>query len=188
MRIKIDHQRIWFTSDYHFFHSNVIKFDERPYNNVGEMNQSLIENWNHYVDKNDVVFYLGDLSFKFKETNEIVKQLNGKIHYILGNHDDEKNIKKLNRFETINDYVNLLVLDYDNPRKWQGIMLMHYPILSWDKAHHGDWHLHGHCHGSLMKDPEFEWYYKKKVLDVGCNMHQYTPLHYSDIKEIMVKK
>ena len=136
------------------------------------MNESLIENWNHYIDKNDVVFYLGDLSFdrSGKQTQEIVNRL------------------KLNRFETISDYINLSVPDEDNPRKRQGIMMMHYPILSWDKAHHGDFMLHGHCHGSLMKNPEYDWFYKNKVLDVGCNMHDYCPLHYTDIKEIMKDK
>ena len=188
MRLKLEHQNVWFTSDLHFCHANVIKYDGRPYKDVEEMNESLIENWNHYIDKDDVVFYLGDLSFdrSGKQTQEIVKRLNGKIHYVLGNHDDERDIRKLNRFETISDYINLSVPDEDNPRKRQGIMMMHYPILSWDKAHHGDWHLHGHCHQSLVKqNPE---YYKRKVLDMGCNGWDYCPTHYTDVKQIMMSK
>jgi calcineurin-like phosphoesterase family protein len=166
----------------------VIKYDGRPFKDVTEMNESLIENWNHYIDTNDIVFYLGDLSFdrSGKQTQEIVNRLNGKIHYVLGNHDDERDIRKLGRFETISDYINLSVPDEDNPRKRQGIMMMHYPILSWDKAHHGDWHLHGHCHQSLVKqNPE---YYKRKVLDMGCNGWDYCPVHYTDVKQIMVNK
>ncbi len=187
MRIKLDHQRIWFTSDYHFCHANVIKYDERPFADVEEMNKSLIENWNHYVDDEDVVFYLGDLSFdkNGKQTQEIVNQLKGKIHYILGNHDKEKDIRKLNRFETISDYINLSVLDSDNPRKWQEIMMMHYPILSWDKAHHGSWMIHGHCHQSIS---DTEFHKTRRILDVGCNGWGYTPVHYSDIKEYMKTK
>lgn len=190
MRIKLDHQRIWFASDYHFSHANVIKYDNRPFKDVDEMNQSLIENWNHYIDDNDVVFYLGDLSFdkNDKLTSQIVHQLKGKIHAITGNHDKEKDLVKLNRFESVSDYINLSVMDLDTPRKWQEIMMMHFPILSWDKAHHGAWHLHGHCHGSLMKDPNYEWYYKKKVMDVGCPMTDYHPLHYTDVKAIMLTK
>jgi hypothetical protein len=49
-------------------------------------------------------------------------------------------ITKLNRFETISDYVTLSILDKDSPRKYQDIMLSHYAILSWDKSHHGSWH------------------------------------------------
>lgn len=187
MRIKLDHQNIWFASDYHFFHTNVIKYDNRPFKDIDEMNDSLITNWNHYIDKKDVVFYLGDLSFdKSEKTEKIIKSLNGKIHFIMGNHDDDRFIKKLNRFETVSDYVNLSVVDLDNPRKKQGIMMMHFPLLSWDKEHHGDWHLHGHCHQNLLRDmPE---YYKRKVLDVGCNGWDYCPLHYTDIKQKMLEK
>lgn len=188
MRIKLNHQNIWFASDYHFLHANVIKYDNRPFEDVLEMNEVLIDNWNELVDDKDIVFYLGDLSFERNgnETKNIVDQLKGKIHYILGNHDDEKKIAKLNRFETISDYVNLLVDDEDNPRKKQGIIMMHYPILSWDKAHHGDWHLHGHCHQSLA-NKKIE-YYNRKVLDVGCNGWGYKPVSYNEIKNIMNTK
>lgn len=188
MRIKLNHQNIWFASDYHFLHANVIKYDNRPFEDVLEMNEVLIDNWNELVDDKDIVFYLGDLSFERNgnETKKIVDQLNGKIHYILGNHDDEKKITKLNRFETISDYVNLLVDDEDNPRKKQGIIMMHYPILSWDKAHHGDWHLHGHCHQSLA-NKKIE-YYNRKVLDVGCNGWDYKPVSYNEIKNVMKTK
>jgi len=188
MRLKLNTQDVWFASDYHFCHANVIKYDGRPYKDVEEMNESLILNWNDCVGVDDTVFYLGDLSFdrSGKQTKEIMNRINGKIHYILGNHDDEKDMRRLNRFETISDYINLSIPDEDNPRKKQGIMMMHYPILSWDKAHHGDWHLHGHCHQSLVKqNPE---YYKRKVLDMGCNGWDYRPVHYSEIKEIMLKK
>lgn len=188
MRIKLDHQNVWFASDFHFCHANVIKYDGRPFNDVEEMNEQLILNWNSVVGGKDVVFYLGDLSFDRGggNTQRIVNELNGKIHYILGNHDDERDIRKLNRFETISDYVNLSIVDLDNPRKKQGIMMMHYPILSWDKAHHGDWHLHGHCHQSLVtQNPE---YYKRKVLDMGCNGWEYRPVSYAEIKAIMATK
>jgi calcineurin-like phosphoesterase family protein len=185
MRIKLDDQNIWFTSDCHFCHTNVIKYDNRPFNDVEEMNEKLILNWNSVVGEKDVVFYLGDLSFDRGggNTERIVNELNGKIHYILGNHDDERDIRKLNRFESISDYINLSVNDLDNPRKKQGIVMMHYPILSWDKAHHGDWHLHGHSHQSLVtQNPE---YYKRKVLDMGCNGWGYKPVSYNEIKTIM---
>lgn len=188
MRIKLDKQNVFFTSDLHFCHANVIKYDNRPFNSVEEMNERLILNWNSVVGEKDIVFYLGDLSFDrgSGETERIINELNGTIHFILGNHDNEKDIKKLNRFESVSDYVNLSINDLDNPRKKQGIMMMHYPILSWDKAHHGDWHLHGHCHQSLVtQTPE---YYNRKVLDMGCNGWDYRPVSYNEIKEIMSTK
>lgn len=184
MRLKLDHQRIWFASDYHFCHANVIKYDNRPYKNVDEMNQALIDNWNHYITEDDIVFYLGDLSFdkNGKQTYELVHKLKGKIHAIIGNHDKEKDLIKLNRFETVSDYINLSVLDEDNPRKWQEIMMMHFPILSWDKAHHGSYMLHGHCHQSLSNT---EFHKTRRILDMGCNGWDYCPVHYSDVKKIL---
>lgn len=190
MRLKLEHQNIWFTSDYHFSHANVIKYDKRPFTSVEEMDEALIDGWNAKVKDTDIVFYLGDLSFDrdFGRTQAIAKQLKGKIHFILGNHDDERVIRKLGVFETVNDYINLSVKDLDNPRKYQDIMMFHYPILSWDKRHHGAIHLHGHEHGSLVNNSEYEWYYKFKVLDIGCNMHNYEPVSYHEIKEIMKTK
>lgn len=190
MRIKLENQNIWFASDYHFSHANVIRFDKRPFTCVEEMDEALIDGWNANVGDKDIVFYLGDFSFDrdFGRTQAIAKQLKGKIHYILGNHDDEKIIRKLGVFETVSDYINLSVKDLDNPRKYQDIMMMHYAILSWDKAHHGAFHLHGHSHGSLMKDPNYDWYYKKKVLDVGCCNINYIPISYQEVKEIMKTK
>jgi calcineurin-like phosphoesterase family protein len=190
MRLTLEHQNLFFISDMHFSHANVIKYDNRPFSTIEEMDNVLIENWNDTVSENDVVIYMGDFCFN-RNSNDakfIADQLNGKIHFVLGNHDKEKDIKKLNRFESVSDYLNLSVLDLDNPRKFQGIIIMHYPILSWDKSHHGNFMLHGHCHGSLMNDPEYSWYYKRKVLDLSCNMIDYKPISYAEIKSIMKNK
>lgn len=190
MRKKIEHQNIYFTSDAHLSHANVIKYDKRPFINIREMDETIIDNWNAKVKETDTVFYLGDFSFDrdIERTREMAKELNGTIHFILGNHDDERLIRKLGVFETVSDYVNLSVKDDTTPRKYQDIMMFHYPILSWDKGHHGAWHLHGHCHGSLFKSSEYDWYYKRKVLDIGTNMHNYEPLSYKELKLIMDKK
>jgi calcineurin-like phosphoesterase family protein len=190
MRLKLEHQNIWFTSDYHFSHANVIKYDKRPFTSVEEMDEALIDGWNAKVKDTDVVFYLGDLSFDrdFGRTQAIAKQLKGKIHFILGNHDDERVIRKLGVFETVSDYINLSVKDLDNPRKYQDIMMFHYPILSWDKRHHGAWHLHGHEHQALATKPIYDWFYAFKVLDMGCNGWDYEPANYITIKKQMETK
>jgi calcineurin-like phosphoesterase family protein len=190
MKMNLNHQNVFFTSDCHFFHGNILKYDNRPFRNVDEMNQVIVDNWNDKVSKDSDVFYLGDLSWNGSDakTKELVDELNGNIHYIMGNHDKFRDIKALNRFETINDYVELSIIDKDANRGRQDIMMFHYAIMSWDKAHHGAWHLHGHEHGHLMKQAAYDWYYKHKVIDMGCNMHDYTPLSYAEVKELMTKK
>ena len=58
-----DGSNVYFTSDTHFQHGNIIKFCNRPYSNVEEMNNAIIENWNSVVGPNDIVFHLGDFAW-----------------------------------------------------------------------------------------------------------------------------
>jgi hypothetical protein len=189
--MKFETQNIFFTSDFHVGHENVIRFDGRPFKDVDEMNQSLIDNWNSVVSDEDIVFYLGDLSHRCRPemVKEFVDQLKGKIHFILGNHDRYRDISRLNRFEKIYDYgTDISIKDDDANRGYQDIVMCHYPILSWNKGHHGAWQLHGHCHQSLHKNPDMEWFYKRKVIDAGCNGWDYTPISYTQLKEVMSNK
>jgi calcineurin-like phosphoesterase family protein len=194
--MRINSQKIYFTSDLHLGHKNVIKFDNRPFSSIEEMHDKLIENWNNKVPKDGIVFFLGDLFYKtnYKKAKEIVDKLNGDIYIIMGNHDRYKELVKLNRFKGIfgdNDCIgglDISVKDDDVKNGWQNIVLFHYAILSWNKVHYGSWHLHGHSHQSLFKNPDMKWYYDKKVIDVGCNGWNYTPISYEEIKEIMKSK
>jgi calcineurin-like phosphoesterase family protein len=78
---------IYFSSDHHFGHSNIIKYCNRPYSSVEEMNEKLIENWNATVKPEDTVYYLGDFSLSTKPVKEITPKLNGHKLLIPGNHD-----------------------------------------------------------------------------------------------------
>lgn len=79
---------VFFTSDHHFGHKNIIDFESRPFSDVEQMNEIMIESWNSVVGKDDKVFHLGDFSFLNKEaTRNIVARLQGYKILILGNHD-----------------------------------------------------------------------------------------------------
>lgn len=82
-------QKIFFIGDLHFGHENVIKFDNRPYKTVDEMNEDLIRRWNNKVSPGDIVYVLGDLIWKTynKSAADLIKRLNGQIILIKGNHD-----------------------------------------------------------------------------------------------------
>ena len=51
MNFKFDGDKVFFTSDTHFKHANIIKFCERPFGSIEEMNEALIANWNRVVGK-----------------------------------------------------------------------------------------------------------------------------------------
>lgn len=82
--------RKFMISDTHFGHLNIIKYESRPFKNTDEMETEIIKNWNETVTEYDEVFHLGDFAFLGKEKiKELVSKLNGKIHLVLGNHDNK---------------------------------------------------------------------------------------------------
>ena len=185
-------QNIYFIGDLHVGHKNVIKYDNRPFSDIHEMNECLINNWNSVISDTDIVYYMGDLSLCGSDmTKWFVSQLNGVINFIIGNHDNIKNIKNLNRFDKIYEYGTEVNIKDDNDSTkrsggYQRIVLSHYPFLSWNGCNHNSWHLHAHCHGNLIKsNPDF---YKRKVIDVGAPCIDYTPISYNEIKDIMLSK
>lgn len=170
---------IFFISDTHWWHKGVIDYSKRPYKDVDEMNEALIENWNRIVSPKQHVFHLGDFSFGNRvNTENILRRLNGNKYLILGNHDRDMN-KYKSYFIWIRDYYELTVNDLCHQQK---IILFHYPIGSWNKCHYGSWQLHGHCHGNFM-------YPRGKQLDVGIDaLPGYRPHTYREIAQIMAQK
>tara|TARA_R110000772_G_scaffold20466_5_gene56843 strand:- start:11857 stop:12483 length:627 start_codon:yes stop_codon:yes gene_type:complete len=185
----LDTTDVFFTSDFHIGHKNVIKFDNRPFDGVDEMSKTIIEKWNSVVSKNSIVYFLGDLSYKVKTdiVKKFVHQLNGDIRVIMGNHDWLNDLLKMDRFSDIQTAKRVVITDKDGNRTF--FELSHYPHLVWNKHSRGAIHLHGHSHQNLVEsDYGKNFYYKRKVIDVGCMGHDYTPLSFDDIMEIMKNK
>lgn len=124
---------------------------------IPEMNERLIKNWNSQVSDEDNVYHLGDFSFMNPhETKKILARLNGKIHLVTGNHENMLKDRSVHQyFESIKDQ-RFVTID--------GIFvhMLHYPILEWNKMHHGSFHLFGHVHGKDMGIPG-------KAMDVGID-------------------
>src|ERR1035437_820477 len=105
-------QKIWFTSDTHFGHENIIRYSDRPYRDKFEMDESLIENWNSKIQPGDLVYHLGDVFFCNEERAlQIINRLNGQKFLILGNHDKtvkrSENLKA--QFIQIRDYHEITI-------------------------------------------------------------------------------
>ena len=142
------------------------------------MDEVLIHNWNERVSVDDIVYHLGDVSFRSpQQTVRTLARLNGTIHIILGNHD--KTIRKSSavreRFESVSE---LLEIDISK----QHIVLCHYAMRTWNRSHHGSWHLYGHSHGNLTDDPN------ARSMDVGVDPNDYCPVHVDEIARHMKKK
>ena len=103
MNFKFNAEHTFFTSDTHFNHANIIRFCNRPFKDVEQMNEVMIANWNSVIGKDDTVFHLGDFCLGgAAEWTKILERLNGKIYLIMGNHD-LKNIRQgfISRFEHV---------------------------------------------------------------------------------------
>lgn len=169
---------IYFTSDLHLYHKKILEFcPNRNCDSVEEMNQKIIEAWNSKVGVNDTVYNLGDVSFgKQDETMEVLGQLNGKVHLILGNHDQMMTRGYLNHcFHSIQDYKTIKI-------DGKHIVLFHFPIESWDRRQYCSLHLHGHIHGNTIECVTSKE--RKLRMDVGVDTRSdMAPWSWEEIKE-----
>jgi calcineurin-like phosphoesterase family protein len=174
---------IFFTSDTHYFHKNIIKYSNRPFKHVDEMNETLITNWNSVVSDKDIIYHLGDFGFAPESSlANVSRRLNGEKHIILGNHDDIQKLKQSGHWRSISYYKELRVPDPDTKTGRQSIVLCHYSFRVWNKSHHGAWNLYGHSHGTLYNDPNM------LSMDVGVDPCNYIPISYEQVKALMAKK
>lgn len=167
---------IYFTSDLHFYHDNIIRHTNRPFQNAEQMNQALIKKWNDKVSFNDEVYILGDVTMKGPQlAMEALSQLKGRKYLIRGNHDrfaDHRDFEP-SFFGWIKDYHELTCA---NTR----FILFHYPILEWNGFHKGTIQLHGHQHNH--EDYNFN-NLRDGVLrfDVGVDANYMAPVSAEDI-------
>ena len=170
--------RCWFTSDTHFGHSNILQYSKRPFDDVSDMRESLIHNWNSVVQPGDRVYHLGDFALcNPEEATKIVQRLNGQRFLVFGNHDKalRKDAAFLSHWIWARDMAEIEV-------EGQKIILCHYALKTWNQSHRGSWNLYGHSHGSLKDDPG------SKQIDVGVDCHDYYPISFEEVKKKMDKK
>lgn len=171
------------SSDLHFNHKNIIQYTNRPWT-FEEQTEELITRWNSRVGLMDEVYHLGDFAFiKHGESGklvDIIKQLNGRIHFLLGNHDDRKTFADACRMDGMKHVE--WVRDYAEIRDGRNkVVLCHYPLAIWNRSHHGSWMLHGHCHGSYQG--------QGKILDCGIDNHpEFQVFAWDEIKDHMDKR
>lgn len=134
---------IWVISDTHFNHSNIIKFCNRPFEHVTDMDMTMVERWNGLVKSQDKVYHLGDVYMNASKgyIENILSRLNGHKRLILGNHDNGKD--------------QILQKFFDKISVWRmfpefGLLLTHVPVNTSALYRGPDkkplTNIHGHIH------------------------------------------
>ena len=206
LKIKLEiGQKLWFTSDTHYGHTNICRGvskwkdfngnvpikQTRDFKTLDHMNDAIVKSINSVVGENDILFHLGDWSFGgFENIAEFRNRIVCKnIHLILGNHDhhienNRDDIQDL--FSSVNQYLKLQVSVYPGTVLHTGkvdLVLMHYPIASWHNMNDGVIHLHGHVH--LPPNKKLA---QGKAMDVGVDGNGLVPYSLNEITRIMDKQ
>ena len=196
---------IFFTSDTHYGHSNIVKGTTkwdlngqtrgnqsvRDFDTLEEHDQAIVDGINSFVGEKDILYHLGDWSFagldnifKFREQLKVKT-----IHLCFGNHchhiksnkfSENFNKRTQDLFTSVQDTINVSI-------KGKRFFMSHYAHRIWDKSHHGVCHLYGHSHSSLE---HIEW---GKSMDVGVDnafrlFGQYRPFSMEEVTEILDKR
>lgn len=182
-----DSKRIFFTSDTHFCHKNILTYCKRPFNSIEEHDEELIRRWNKKVPEDGIVFHLGDVAFGTNErVNEILNQLHGKIYLIIGNHDWRRITEQhKKRFEEMAQQMSIKI-------DGKQIILNHYPLLTFSGAWRGmeaTWQLFGHVHTSPYTDTGLDQQRMTNLFttqyDVGVDNNNFTPVSFEEVKQII---
>lgn len=125
----------WVVSDTHFSHKNIIGHGGRPFADVEEMNRELVGRWNSVVKPGDKVFHLGDVAMWKAKQYQIVRELNGNKHLLLGNHDTQP----------VQLYTDVGFKTVRSVYEGNGYVLTHVPVHESQLARWGV-NVHGHTH------------------------------------------
>jgi calcineurin-like phosphoesterase family protein len=183
----------WFTSDLHLGHANIIRYSNRPFSSVEEMDDAIISNINELVKPDDLLWFLGDFCFGPRDTNGFIRKAENyrrrincrNIILIWGNHDPDPFSWKKEERQRAELFRQLFSEDYHlrvTQVNRQRVSLCHYAMRVWDKSHRGAWHLYGHSHGSL---PDLQ---DSLSFDCGVDCHAMKPVSFPQVQAIMSKK
>jgi calcineurin-like phosphoesterase family protein len=179
-KFSLSEDKLFFTSDPHYGHENILKYCHRPFSSIEEHDEELIRLWNETVPEDGIVFIIGDIGF-CSETylKTILNRLHGKIYWIIGNHDWRRITPGImNRFECITQQ---MVITVDNKL----VYLNHFPFLCYpDSDRHPVYQFFGHVHsGPLSGSSDISRlvHLNKRQYDVGVDNNEYKPISFQDI-------
>lgn len=185
-RQSFEAKNVFFTSDYHLNHDNIIRHCNRPFRDTEEMDSAIIDRCNELVGGNDILFNLGDFCFHNRRDGITQTELAARyrnrlacktIFFVWGNHDK--------RLRSSDDFRRLWRGTYDILMVEAGgkqIVLSHYPYRSWERSCHGSWNLYGHDHGEMPDDAGL------LSFDVGVDCWDFRPVVFEQALDVMSRK
>lgn len=157
----------FFTADQHYGHANVIRFCERPFATVDEMDRELIRRHNAVVKPGDTVVHAGDFAYRnSRSPQSYLAELNGTHILVRGSHDAWLDA-------SAHEILELKI-------EGQYVVACHYALRTWPRSHYGSWQVHGHSHGTLPP--------LGKQWDVGVDNNDFTPVSFARLREIMAER
>ena len=176
--------KLFFTSDTHFGHTNILKYCNRPFTNIQEHDEEIVKRWNEVVPEDGIVFHLGDIGF-CSETylKDILEKLNGKIYWIIGNHDWRRITKAIiPRFECITQQMVIRIGSHNI------VYLNHFPFLCYSGSNKENvYQLFGHVHSGPLSNGGFDISklvnLNKNQYDVGVDNNDFRPISWESIKK-----
>ncbi len=168
---------IYYVADLHFGHPDNITLIRRPFDDVEDMNESLIDNWNEKVKNDDTVYVIGDMFSRCEpETAEdILKKLKGHKHLVIGDHDSSwmAKIDADKYFESVND-----ILEVNDANRV--CVLCHYPLLTW-KRENKTYMVYGHIHDDTDADFWPLIARRDNMLNAAVEINQYAPATFDEL-------
>lgn len=171
-------RRIFFISDTHFFHDNILKFKDkdgdriRGFECIEDMHETIVNNWNACVRPQDKIYHLGDVTFKYNQDFEkLMKRLNGHKRLILGNHDKIKGTCLMRYFEKVEVWRMFPEHDF---------VATHVPIHlgpledGKQEIRKYNFNVHGHTHQNHLHDGRY--------INICVENTAYCPVHIDEIK------
>lgn len=163
--------KIYLIADTHFNHDNIIKYCNRPFRDIEEMNNTIINNWNSIVDKDDIVYHLGDFLLG-DNIKEFLSKLNGKIYLVRGNHDG-KSI-------TFYNNIGLEVVSTKTKLDEYKIILSHRPLED-NQIPNAYINIHGHIHNAKL-DSSFD---PNRHRCVSVEVINYKPIKIENVRKVV---
>lgn len=199
--LKFDPSRnIYFTSDTHYGHANIIQYCLRPWltndeyarmragekikvseDTLARHDEDMLSYFNHKVGPDDILIHAGDVAWGYGKLEEFAVRLNCKNVYVtVGNHDDEADLRHIFGRDKV---FERFMVDING----QKAVIDHYPGDSWEDSHKGAWQLFGHIHGvgNARRRQVPSW---ALSVDIGVDSHDFRPWSWQELTKLFSER